>query len=588
MSFQNMSSDKKNKQKQKGRVLRFERDSGFLAKRADSKRSQNDPVSAERFYWAALEKKPDDHDVRLALADVLSDMGRYIDSNHVLIPHMHEDDYFTKEAYCRAGFNFFAIGENEAARRCFDNFFELTDEVSERTDVILDALEAMDQVAENEKRLYDAADEQFSNDVRDAHEHMNNNEFDKAAELFERLHSTAPDDKRIKYDLALACMCGQDQTRGMELIDELLSENENDFSALSLKLIFAQNTHDEVMIGSVCSRLSKCEPDIPIELVPIIGVLLDVGRSELALKLAKRVYQKAPFDCISNHVLALCYIKLKQFNIAAKLYDRLLCINKYDSIAAIYRTKCTEHPEEFASCRFDGIAHYRLPLTDMLNNVKLISELDLEDAEALKLKWNEQPGFRNIVRWGFTLGEFSISYGMLCILKQINDEDSQLLIREAIIDPDCNPTLVHEALGMLKSMRASEPYFAFVNGTLLEGRVNMIDLSGKKVPKHYLTIFPRFNSLAAGLYDFEVYAAASGILEGYFASMGESIPQIDEPRSAALSAALECAACRKCGVDVKDDLLERYGVTERRLKNAINKLLSAMLNDIPYTEETDE
>ena len=580
--------EKKGKNKTSGRVLRFERDSGFFAKRADSKRMQNDPVNAAKFYWAALEKQPHDYEVRLALADVLSDMQRFSDSNHVLIPYMHEDAYFIKEAYCRIGFNYFAMGEYGAARRCFDNFFELTDEVSERTDVIMDALDAIDQVAERENMLTDAADEILSMDLDLAHRYMNNSEFDKAAQIMSSLHQEHPDDKRIKYDYALACMCGHEHETGLKLINELLDSDKCDISALSLKLIFAQNMHDEVMIGSICNQLASFEPELPEELLPIIGVLLDAGRTELALKLAKRVYKKAPFDCLTNHVLALCNIKLKQFNIAAKIYDRLLCINKNDSIAGFYRTKCTEHAEEFLSIKLDNLAHYQLPLSDMLNNIKLIASLNVEDEQMLKEKWHADASFRSVIRWGFTLKEFSISYGMLGLLKYIGDEDAQYLMREAIIDPDTNPTLAHEALGMLKSIKAPEPYFAFVHGTLLEGRVNMVDLSARNVPKQYMLIYPRFNSTAAGLYDFEVYAAASGILESYFASLGEYFPQLDEQRSTALSAALECAACKKCGVEIKDDLLERYGITERRLKNALDKLISAVLAESPYKEEPEE
>lgn len=580
-----MSNDKKGKTVHKARVLRFERDSEFFAKRADSKRMQNDPVSAAKLYWAALEKQPDDYDVRLALADVLSDMQRFTDSNHVLIPYMHEDGYFIKEAYCRVGFNYFAMGEYEAARHCFDNFFELTDEVSERTDVILDALDAMDSMMESANTLTDAADDQLSRDINAAHQFMNNSEFDKAMDIIGRLHDEHPDDKRIKYDYALACMCSKEHSKGLALIDELLDENAEDISALSLKLVFAQSINDEVMIGSICNRIAKCEPDLPDELVPVIGIILDIGRGELALSLAKRVYKRSPFDNISNHIMALCYIKLKQYNIAAKFYDRLLSINRNDSIARFYLAKCLEHPEEFAHVRMDSIAHYQIPLTDMLQNIKLISGINMDDELELKLKWRNDASFRNIVRWALTLKEFSICYGMMGVLKLIGDDDAQRLMREAIIDPDTNPTLAHEALGMLKSIHAPEPYFAFIRGSLLEGRVNMVDLSANKVPKQYMMIYPRFNGLAAGLYDFEVYAAASGILEAYFASLGEEFPALDEQRSTALSAALEYAACRRCGVEVKDDILERYGVTERRLYNAFNKLISAMLSQMPVDEE---
>ena len=572
-----MSNTGKHNKKTSGRVLRFDRDSEFFAKRADNRRMQNDPANAAKLYWAALDRNPMDHEVRLALADVLSDMQRYGDSNHVLIPHMHEDEYFLKEAYCRVGFNFFSMGEFEAARHCFDVFFELTDEVSERTDVIMDAIDYMDSVDDRESTLADASEAQTEQQIQNAHACMSSNRFGEARDILQQLYEAQPEDRRIRYDLALACMCGKDYRMGVSHIDALLEKDPGDISALSLKLIFAHNVHDEVMVSSVCNQLAKCDPVLPDELVPIIGVILDVGRTELALTLAKRAYKKAPFDRLSNHVLALCYIKTKQFQIASKIYDRLLCICPTDSIARIFRSKCVENTKAFDSVSMDSIAHYQVPIAEMMENVKLFTSIDLDDKEALIEKWRTDPQFVNSIRWGFTLRDFSICYGMLSMLRVIGDNDAELLMREAIIDPDTNPTLAHEALGMLKSIEAKEPYFAFINGSLLEGRVNMVDLTHSGVPKQYRLIYPRFNSSASGLYDFEVYAAASAILESFFASAGPEFPPLDEKRSTALSAALEFAACRKCGVAVKEDILDRYGVTERRLLNAFERLLAAVM-----------
>ncbi len=561
----------------KGRVLRFERDSDFIAKRADGKRQQNDPVNAAALYWAALERRPDDHDILLALADVLSDMQRFVDSNHLLIPHMHEDEYFMKEAYCRVGFNFFAIGEYDAAHRCFDRFFELTDEVSERTDVIVDALELMDSMEDNEPFIKDAAATILEDRLIEAHELIGKNEFSKAKGIIQELKNEYPEDERVTYDLALACMCEKEYGEGIGHLDELLSKNSDNFQALSLKLIYARNVNDELMMASVCKNLERCEPESPEVLMPILGIILDSGRTELALNLAGRVYRKLPYDCLANHLLALCYIKQGLYKKASALYSKLVSINRNDCIARFYLNKCSEETPVFTHLGMEGMTRYQLPLFDVMENIKRLAHVGSLSADEILEKWRTDASFKELVRWGFTMREFSLSYSLLNMLRLIGDEEAQLIMRETVIDPETNQVLAHEALGMLKSLDAPEPYFTFANGCLLEGRVSMVDLAEWHVPKQYRLIFPRFHSIAADIYDIEVYASASGIMESFLSKHKGVFPPLDEARSIALSAALECAACKNCGVEVKDDILERYGITQRRLTNAIDRMVNMLL-----------
>jgi|GEM_PF-3249940 len=582
-----MKGSKKKSIKGSARVLSFERDKDFLTKRADSRRMQNDPVNAVKLYRAALEREPHDYDTRLALSDALTDMQRFVDSNHVLIPHMHEDEYFMKEAYCRVGFNYFGLNEYAAARRCFDRFFDLTDEVSERTDAIMDAIDLMDSFIEPRSMLEDASEMSFNIKLAEAHNAMSRGSYDDAKTELKKLASKHPDDIRVQHDLAVACMCCGEYDAGLEQIEKMISADETDVSALCMKLLYAHNVNDEVMLNSVCNRLAKCEGGLPPELVPMIGIILDAGKTELALELAKHAYKNVPYDSLTCHVFALSLIKAKDYKTASKLYEKLLNINNSDPVAKYYYTKCTEEHPDPAAFRHGGMIRYQLPITGVLENIKTLSHVDTAEAELIT-SWRDDPSFRQLVRWGFTLEEFTISYAMLNILKAVGDSEAQTIMREAIIDPGTNPNLVHEALGMLKTIGAEEPYFAFVNGELIEGRVNMLDLSEWHIPKQYRLIFPRFHSLAAGLYNIEVYSAASGIMERFLAGLGDPLPSIDEERSVALSAALEYFACKKCGVEVKEDILERYDVTERRFNNAAVKLLNAILPEGDNEDEDED
>ena len=122
------------------------------------------------------------------------------------------------------------------------------------------------------------------------------------------------------------------------------------------------------------------------------------------------------------------------------------------------------------------------------------------------------------------------------------------------------------------------PFFATVDGCLLEGRVNVIDLSDIHIPKQYCDIFPRFSEKAGQLYSGEVVNTAAGIVERFIANTRGVFRRMTNEQSAALSAAVEYLACDQCGVLVRDDVTERYGVTQRRIMNAINRIVRTVLS----------
>ena len=162
-----------------------------------------------------------------------------------------------------------------------------------------------------------------------------------------------------------------------------------------------------------------------------------------------------------------------------------------------------------------------------------------------------------------------------------------MLIRRIIADVDSDRVIVNDSLGALKRMNAEEPFFAMVDGSLLEGRVNIVDLSNVRIPKQYLDIFPRFRDSASGLYSDEVIRTGSQMIDRFIAGTGGVFPRLSNVQSVALSAALEYLACDRVGATVRDDALSRYGVTRRRLINAIDRLVKGLILGSDSTNSTD-
>ena len=136
--------------KRGGKVLPFEQKSDFYYKRGSDKHDKNDLIEALSSYRRALEKEPDNQYTRLALAQVLTEMGRYAESNRILIPLLNTKDA-EPECYYGMGCNFAGLNQPERARECLEQFVSMAPE----SDMLFDAYDMLDAIDE---LLYRAGD----------------------------------------------------------------------------------------------------------------------------------------------------------------------------------------------------------------------------------------------------------------------------------------------------------------------------------------------------------------------------------------------------------------------------------------------
>lgn len=572
-----------------GRILHFTQDHAFFAKQGDIKRAKNDPLSAISRYNEALRLEPKDLDTRLAAAEVLTDMARFNDSNRLVIPYMHLSESFRREAYCIAGFNLLGLNETEGARNCFNRFFDMTDEVSERTDAILDALDYIDSLDAEEPILQDAKEAERIRNTDAAADAFDRGDFEGSCTILKKLSEEYPDDTRTLYELALSCLLSFRTEEGEKYVDRLLSLDENNWPGWSLKLMFVRGRNNEIELKKISKKLENCDSVLPEELFRVNGSLLEAGCTELALKFAKRLVKLLPFDTLANHRLAVSLARLGRFKEAADVYSKLLKIDRDDFIAKHYMSLCLDcaGSSKSPSAGEFAMLQYQLPFDKVIDKVKeLLSEGGITP-EGINERWRTDPELRSTVRWAFSLHEFNINFAMVNLLKIVDEESAEFVLRESIADIDAGRSLVNEALGMLKRRGAEEPYFALLDGNLIEGRVNLIDLSAIAIPKNYKEIFPRFRSVSESIYPAEVINAAAGITERFLANLKGEFPRISSRQSEAFSAAVEVLACEQCGVQCADDLAERFGTTARRITNAVEKIVTAILSSVELPKDKE-
>lgn len=569
-----------NKNGKRGKVLSFERDNSFFVRRGDAKRAQNDPVSAMYMYNKALESDPNDLDTRLAAAQLLTDMSRFNDSNRLLVPYMHMDEEYRKEAYCIIGFNLIGLNEPEGARICFDRFFDMSDEVSARTDAMLDALDYLDAAEPEQSFLTDVADAEFNSVYTAALRAFDSGNFASSTKLFQTLSDRFPNDPDVSYRVALSLLCEKRSAEARSAAEAALGKASGHVGALSVAMLASNALGNELDSAMLAKKLEAAETDDPDELFRINGALLECDRYDQAEPSARKLVKLLPYSAQANHRLGITLMKQGKFRQAAELYDKLIKIDGRDIIAKYFFSGCMEAASSATASSFPQghiMVQYQLPFGEIIATVRSIIDNKEMPAERIVEAWETDPDFRDKVRWAFSLGEFNITGAMTALLRIIGDERAQLLLREVIADIEASDSLINEALGALKALGAEEPFFAMAGGRLLEGRVNIVDLDKAAIPANYKAIFPRIMESASGVYSAEVMKTARNITERFLVGSSADFRPISRQQSEALSAAVEFLACEHCGALTADDICERYNVSTRRLQNALDRLISVLL-----------
>ena len=110
----------------RGKVLPFQQSGDFFYKRGLEKLDKNNLPDAIAYYGRALKCDPDNREIRIAMAQVLTEMCRFEESNRILfaLTRGGRDEEADPECYFGMGCNFFAQREYDQARMSFDKYLD--------------------------------------------------------------------------------------------------------------------------------------------------------------------------------------------------------------------------------------------------------------------------------------------------------------------------------------------------------------------------------------------------------------------------------------------------------------------------------
>lgn len=559
-----------------GKVLPFQQTGEFFLRRGMTQLDRNNLLDAAVNYRHALELEPDNTEYKLALAEALTEMNRFDESNRILLSMLNGDPPAVSECYFGLGCNFIGLQDYEHARDSFEQYADM-DPNGEFAEEVYDMLDAMD----DEERfqtifsLNDAVPQEAMDAANEGKERLEQNDHQGAVETLEKAVAAYPSLSFLRNNLALSYFCARRFEDAAREVEKILEEEPRNIQAHCNRALFCNAVSDDAGVERETEFIKSAYTDDADDLNRMAVTLLELGRFQDAKPLLSRLFGMLPYDAGTIHRYAMCLYALGEYKQAIALYDRLRKLDPNDGVARYYRGVCRAAAAG-APKRTNLLFTYQVPYEEVVARIHRMNEFAKAPYEQLKKLWDSNEEFCLLIRWALELPDRSIKRAMLSLVASFQDDRAERLLREFALTRTQPDELKRETFGLLKRMDAKEPYLGYIDGQLVQGRVSMFTGIDGDMPKPYQEVLEVAALGMNARCTEETILTAARMWNLYLRSL-DGYPQIKEPQIYAFAAALEYLASNKNGhKTTKTAVCSAYGISLLRLNTAIAKIMHAL------------
>lgn len=556
-----------------GKVLQFSRSGDFFYRVGVSKLESNDMAEAMAYYRQALKLEPNNAEYKLATAELLTETGRYEESNCILFNGFSEAER-PPEAFFGMGCNFLNLRDLDYALDSFNRYLDAAPD-GEYADDALDMVAAFDELPEK-NALYSASTLEAVRLTTVGHELIARGDMKSAVDALEAAVRADGRWYPAQNYLALAYFCERKHVKAAECVAAVLKAEPSNLQANCNSVIIANAAKDLDGVNRGLEALSRLEPADAEDIGRIALVYMELSRYAEARTLLLRAVQQRPYDTDVNHRLAVCAYELGDYKSAMLCYDKLCKLDDKDSVARYYFNLCRHAASR--NKRAGGIRHeYQVPYSEMLSRVKRAWAVIRMTPEEQRALWNEDSELELLVRWGFKLPQQELKIGLLIILSNIGGADVERLLRDLALERTQPNEFKEHIVKVLYTIGASEPYIAYTDGRLVESRVSVVDASAAgELPRSYRMVLPLCANMLKSAKADGCIQRASELWARYTEALSKPSP-LSRPRIVAFAAALEFLARDNTEAALsEEEICVVYGITRVRFGNAYKQMTEVL------------
>ena len=551
-----------------GRILPFERTGERYFQQALSKVENNNLLGAAACYQLALFKDPSKPDYALGYAEMLTGMGRFENSNLVLLCYFPDVSNRPAECYFGMGCNFYGLIEYDNARSSLERYLEEDPEGAFVYDAY-DMLDAMDEHAEG--NLEDLNELQKRQVLERARDFLTQTRFDEAASILQNELKERPGHIEAQCDLALTWYCMGEKSKAKKELDAVIAAQPGNVQAHCTKALFFQGMDNMEDALEEAKKIMKLPIETPDDMHRASLTMMELGEYGYAQDILQKMSLYAPYDTGILHRMGVCAYALEEYERAAHYYDTLLRIDAMDSIARYYRGLCRKTVAG-GKKRRELPVHYQVPMDEIVQRVRRLNSFIGKSFESQRADWHLGGEMMSLVNWSLTLVDDTVRQAALTLVASFKDSFSERILRNFALQREPGEEIKRKALGLLKHIGAKEPYHTYVDGEMMESHVSLLPALPDNLPTSYGDVM-KLCVEGMRMDRPETTILQAGNIWNTYLTSGVYFPHLTSAQVNALAAALEYAACQAEEVAAtKLEVCRKYGVSVLRFNGAMAKL----------------
>lgn len=444
-------------------MVRLRTDAGFFFERAIRSLDRHNYDKALKYFRIAAEKEPDNPINLCNLAGILSELGRFEESNEVLESVLNEVDPQLYECYFYMANNAANMEDFDLAEEYLLRYLE-EDPEGEFAEEANEMLQMLAYELGREPRQPDYGGKYAWLKKHDeARHHLEEGRFLQATRVLEELVAEYPDFLAARNNLSLAYYYTGRLNQALQEIQKVLEADPNNLHALCNQAVLYQHMGEIAKKERLVDVLKKWVP-MHLEHMYKLGTTLGIlGEHEAAYQMFRRLLRlESQPDPSLYHYAAAAAFNTGRPAEAEKHWKRAMEADPESEVPRFYLNQCKKWCTQ-EKLQVPISYHYQLPF-----ELQFRQFAPQGQASAEQIKRN--PLIRSSFFWALNHGDRETKLQVIKLFAWIADDEVEQVLRQFVMKPEEEDDLKKMALIVLKHMGAEEPYRARIGGREVEIR----------------------------------------------------------------------------------------------------------------------
>jgi len=449
----------------KRKVIPLPMDATYFFERAVQSLDRFRYDQALKYFRRAVEYEPDNPVNHCNMAGILSEMGKYDESNHVLKHIVEGIDPSMTECYFYMANNFANMENFEAAEEALAQYLEhdadghFLEESEEMMELLSYELERPMRISKIKSRAGLIEHDQ-------ARRLLEEGKFAEAIKLLEHIVSAHPEFSAAYNNLALAYYYVGRFGEALHAVKQVLAADPGNLHGLCNLAIFYQHAGEREKLAALVEQLEKTVPyhqEHVFKLATTMGVL---GRHDSALRHFRRLLRGEAGQadpCLYHYAAVACY-NLDRHQEARRYWKQAEKLDPGSDIPKFHMDVLDRIESGRAESGKMTISyHYHLPFEEQLRQLERA-----QSAGYVPERLRNDPLLRSSFFWALRHGDRSTKLQVIQAYGLIGDEEVAETLRELLVDASEDDYVKKVSLFALRSMGVKGPIRAIIGGREIE------------------------------------------------------------------------------------------------------------------------